>query len=326
MRYLYRLSVSILLLIPFLSSAQVKDTLTKKLDSLAKNPDSTGAKQKNIVAPSYYNENTRITPHVYLVLTVDDIKQQWTAPFRATGSDWLKVGGFAVATTAAVLWADRPVNKYAVTQIRTNKSVLSATNYVTDFGGMYEVYTLTALGAYGLIFKKDKEKTTTLLATQAYITAAAIETAMKYLTSRQRPNYYDAISGKNSHVFHGPFYHFLKKDNASFQSFPSGHTTVAFAAATVFAMEYREYRVVPIIAYSAATAIGLSRIVENAHWISDVMVGAALGFLCGRQVVNNYHRYSKLQLENAKKKKNTISFNLNYSNGTLMPGFIYTFR
>jgi hypothetical protein len=325
MRYLFPLSVSILLLIPVLSSAQVKDTLTKKLDSLAKNPDSTGAKQKNAVAPSYYNENTRITPHVYLVLVTDDVKQQWTSPFRATGSDWLKAGGFAVATTAAVLFADKPVNTFTVEQIRTNKSVVSASNYVTDFGGMYEVYTLAALGAYGVLFKKEKEKTTTLLATQAYITAAAIETAVKYLTSRQRPNYYDAITGKNSHVFHGPFYHFLKNDNSSFQSFPSGHTTVAFAAATVFAMEYREYRVVPIIAYSAATAIGLSRIVQNAHWISDVMVGAALGFLCGRQVVNNYHRYSKLQLEKAK-KKNTVSFNLNYSNGTLMPGFIYTFR
>jgi hypothetical protein len=56
------------------------------------------------------------------------------------------------------------------------------------------------------------------------------------------------------------------------------------------------------------------------------MVGAALGFLCGRQVVNNYHRYSKLQLEDAKKKKNSISFNVNYMNGTLCPGFVYTFR
>jgi len=208
--------VLILLLIPVLASAQVKDTLTKKLDSLAKNPDSAGAKQKNVVAPSYYNENTRFTPRVYVVLTLDDIKQQWTAPFRATGSDWLKVGGFAAATTAAVLWADKPVNKYTVTQIRTNKSVVSATNYVTDFGGMYEVYTLAALGTYGVLFKKEKEKTTTLLATQAYVTAAAIETVMKYLTSRQRPNYYDAITGKNSHVFHGPFYHFLKKDNATY--------------------------------------------------------------------------------------------------------------
>jgi hypothetical protein len=90
-------------------------------------------------------------------------------------------------------------------------------------------------------------------------------------------------------------------------------------------MEYKDIPIVPIIAYSAATSIGLSRIVQNQHWISDVLVGAALGFLSGRQVVNNYHRYSKLQLEKAK-KKNTVSFNLNYSNGTLMPGIIYTFR
>jgi hypothetical protein len=315
----------LLFLTPVLASGQQKDSLSKKLDSLAKNPDSAGGKQKNVVAPSFYNANTRITAHVYLVLVADDIKQQVTSPFRATGSDWLKIGAFGALTTGAILLADKPVNKFAVEQIRTNKSVVSASTYVTNFGGLYEAYTLAALGAYGFIFKKEKEKTTTLLATQAYITAATIETALKYLTSRQRPSYYDAVTGQNSRVFHGPFYHFLKKDNSSFVSFPSGHTTVAFAAATVFAMEYREYPIVPILAYSAATSIGLSRIVQNQHWISDVMVGAALGILCGRQVVNNYHRYSKLQLENAK-KKSAISFNLNYSNGTLMPGILYTFR
>jgi Na+/H+ antiporter NhaA len=90
-------------------------------------------------------------------------------------------------------------------------------------------------------------------------------------------------------------------------------------------MEYKDIKIVPIIAYSAATAIGLSRIVQNQHWASDVLVGAALGFLSGRQVVNNYHRYSKIKIE-AAKKKNTLSFNLNYFNGTLMPGCIYTFR
>jgi membrane-associated phospholipid phosphatase len=270
-------------------------------------------------------ENTKITAHVYLVLVADDMKQQVTAPFRATGSDWLKIGAFAVATTGTVLFADKPVYRLAI-QIRNhNKSLVSASSYVTNFGGLYEAYTLAALGAYGLVFKKEKEKTTTLLATQAYITAAAIETALKYLTGRQRPSYYDPVTGLNNHTFHGPFYHFLKSDNASFESFPSGHTTVAFAAATVFAMEYKEIRIVPILAYSAATAIGLSRIIQNQHWASDVLVGAALGFLSGRQVVNNYHRYSKIQT-GAAKKKNTLSFNLNYVDGMLMPGCIYTFR
>jgi membrane-associated phospholipid phosphatase len=324
MNFRCRLLALLLLLIPVLASAQQKDSLVRKLDSLGKNTDSTGGKQKNNINPAFYNENTKITAHVYVVLVADDIKQQVTSPFRATGSDWAKVGAFAVVTTGAILFADKPVNRLAI-HIRSNKQVVSASTYVTNFGGLYEAYTLAALGAYGLIFKKDKEQTTTLLATQAYITAAAIETALKYLTGRQRPSYYDPVTGLNNHTFRGPFYHFLKSDNSSYESFPSGHTTVAFAAATVFAMEYKETPVIPIIAYSAATAIGLSRIVQNQHWISDVMVGAALGFLSGRQVVNNYHRYSKIQL-GAAKKKNTLSFNLNYFNGTLMPGCIYTFR
>jgi membrane-associated phospholipid phosphatase len=315
----------LLILIPVLASAQQKDTLAKKLDSLGRKTDSVGGKQKNNISPSFYNENTKITAHVYLVLVADDMKQQVTSPLRATGSDWLKIGAFGVVTAGAILFADKPINRLAVDQIRTNKSVVSASLYVTNFGGLYEAYTLAALGAYGLIFKKDKEKTTTLLATQAYITAAAIETALKYLTGRQRPSYYNSVTGLNNHTFHGPFYHFLKSDNSSYESFPSGHTTVAFAAATVFAMEYKDIPIVPIIAYSAATSIGLSRIVQNQHWISDVLVGAALGFLSGRQVVNNYHRFSKIQLK-ASKEKNTLSFNLNYFNGTLMPGCIYTFR
>lgn len=92
---------------------------------------------------------------------------------------------------------------------------------------------------------------------------------------------------------------------------------------TVFASEYRNKPLIPIIAYSAATLIGVSRITENKHWGTDVLVGAAVGFLAGKQVVNNYHRYAKIKTED--KKKNTISFNLNYSYGHWEPGMIYKF-
>ncbi|HMH21202.1 MAG TPA: phosphatase PAP2 family protein [Puia sp.] len=320
----------LLLLLPSLVYAQQKDTLTKKLDSLSKNTDSAGGKQKNDIREATYNENTKITVHSYLVLTVDDIKQQITSPFKATGSDWLKVGAFGLTTAGFVLFLDKPINRLAVRIRNNNPSIVSVSSYVTGFGGYYEAYTLAAFGAYGYLFKNEKTKTTTFLATQAYLTAGLIETALKYMTGRQRPLYYDPVTNANKSTFHGPLYQFTKQNGVkppsnTYTSFPSGHTTVAFAAATVFAMEYKNSKFVPVIAYSAATLIGLSRLTENAHWASDVLVGAVLGFLCGRQVVNNYHRYSKIKSE-AAKKKNTISFNLNYSNGTLMPGFVYKFR
>ena len=327
----FRLFALLLLLIPTLVSAQQKDTLSKKLDSLGKKMDSLGGNQKNNVNQATYNQNTKITAHSYLVLLADDAKQEVTSPFRATRSDWLKVGAFGLVTTGCVLFLDKPVNRIALNIRNNSPTVASVSSYVTGFGGYYEVYTLAAFTAYGYIFKVEKTKTTTLLATQAYITAGLIATTLKYLTGRQRPRYYDPVTGTNSPTWHGPLYQFTKNKygskppNSTYTSFPSGHTTVAFAVATVFAMEYKNTKFVPIIAYSAATLVGLSRLTENAHWSSDVLVGAILGYLCGREVVNNYHRYSKIQTA-AAKKRNTISFNLNYSNGTLLPGFIYTFR
>jgi membrane-associated phospholipid phosphatase len=321
----------ILFLAPLFIQAQAKDSLFKKLDSLSKNPDSVGSKQQNNTRPEFYNENTKITFQNYFVLLADDIKQQVTSPLRATSNDWLQIGAFGLLTTGFVLFVDKPANQLALNIRNESKDAVSTSGYITNFGGLYEGYTLAALAAYGIIFKKEKTITTTLLATQAYITAAAIETALKYITGRQRPSYFDPVTMKNSPTWHGPFYQFTKDKNgnrppnASYTSFPSGHTTVAFAAATVFAMEYKDSRFVPIIAYSAASLIGLSRLIQNQHWTSDVLVGAALGYLCGRQVVNNYHRYSKIQIDKAK-KKNTLSFTMNYSNGLLIPGIVYNFN
>jgi membrane-associated phospholipid phosphatase len=320
-----------LLLLPLLVTAQQKDTLVKKLDSLSKQTDSLGIKQKNNISAAAYNENTKMTLPIYFSLLLDDIKQQVSAPFNASGRDWLRIGGFALLTTGCALFADKPINRAAIDIRNRSSSIVSASSYVTNFGGLYEGYTLAAFAAYGYIFKKEKTKTTVFLATQAYLTAGAIETTLKYLTGRQRPSYYDPKTGLNNPSWHGPFFEFTKDKNgarpanSSYTSFPSGHTTVAFAAATVFALEYKDSKFIPIIAYSAATMIGLSRLIENQHWSSDVLVGAMLGYLSGRQVVNNYHRYSKIKSTGAK-KKNTLVFNLNCAHGILLPGFVYTFR
>ena len=124
----------------------------------------------------------------------------------------------------------------------------------------------------------------------------------------------------------GPGFLWHAHVNGGYQrsSFPSGHTTVAFAAATVFASEYRNTTAIPIIAYSAATLIGLSRITQNAHWFTDVIAGAANGFLAGKNIVNNYHRYAKIK--DPRHNKNTLSFNLQYNVGHVEPGLIYQFR
>ena len=66
-------------------------------------------------------------------------------------------------------------------------------------------------------------------------------------------------------------------------SFPSGHTTVAFAAASAIDAE-SEARWVPWVVYPVAAAVGWARVQQDKHWLSDVTAGAALGFWTGRKI------------------------------------------
>lgn len=72
----------------------------------------------------------------------------------------------------------------------------------------------------------------------------------------------------------------LRPDATNYFSFPSGHTTAAFMAATLL---YKEYGFkgywVGLVAYAAAIVTGFTRILNNRHWLFDVIVGAALGIL-----------------------------------------------
>jgi membrane-associated phospholipid phosphatase len=297
-----------------------QDTLVKKLDSLSKKSDT--VKQVNNVNPAAYNETTKINFHNYFVLLGSDFKQQLTAPFHMSKRDWTKLGVFAVGL-GALSFGDEPIQKAALRMRNSSSSLRNVSHYVTNFGGAYETYVLTGMTVWGWAFKKDKMKTTTLLATHAYITSAVMESMFKLLSGRQRPIYADPNNLGAEPTFHGPLYKGSDVNGQKINSsFPSGHTTVAFAAATVYAMEYKNTWWVPVLSYSAASLIGLSRITENKHWITDVVAGAALGLVTGHQVVNNYHRFAKLQTA----KKNSLSFTLNYSMGSVQPGIVYHIR
>lgn len=70
------------------------------------------------------------------------------------------------------------------------------------------------------------------------------------------------------------------RPNGAEGSFPSGHTATAFMGATLLTHEYGHKSVwIPIAGYSVATATGVMRILNNRHYASDVLVGAAIGIL-----------------------------------------------
>jgi len=82
--------------------------------------------------------------------------------------------------------------------------------------------------------------------------------------------------------------------NNARESFPSGHTSAAFAAATVIAREVDAAHpgarwVVNPLVFGGATLVGFARVYDRQHWPSDVLAGAALGAITGYEVVAHAH-------------------------------------
>ena len=73
----------------------------------------------------------------------------------------------------------------------------------------------------------------------------------------------------------------IRPDGSTHNSWPSGHTATAFAGATILHKEYGLTRSpwYSIAGYTVASATGVMRVLNNRHWISDVLSGAGIGIL-----------------------------------------------
>lgn len=85
--------------------------------------------------------------------------------------------------------------------------------------------------------------------------------------------------------------HILRPDSSAYTSFPSGHTAQAFAAAAMLSEEYGyRYKWVPYLSYGLASTVGVLRMANNKHYLSDVLVAAGIGILSTKAAYWT-HRY-----------------------------------
>ena len=73
----------------------------------------------------------------------------------------------------------------------------------------------------------------------------------------------------------------MRPDGSTANSWPSGHTATAFVGATILHKEYGMTRSpwYSVAGYGVATATGVMRVLNNRHWISDVLSGAGIGIM-----------------------------------------------
>jgi membrane-associated phospholipid phosphatase len=223
-----------------------------------------------------------------------DFGAQLVAPFKINHKQFINTS-IATGITVGLYFLDGDIDEWARNQKQKHNWVNKSSPFITHFGGDWGIYSTIASGLLGAVCSKEKLVQTSLLATQAMITSGVWANIVKVLTGRERPMADYAFSKSESGTWYGPFAVWdqdlaIRKPVSAFDAFPSGHSATAFSIATVFAMQYKDIKAIPVICYSAATLVGVSRLTEHEHWASDVFVGSILGYLCGKQVVNHYNK------------------------------------
>ena len=93
--------------------------------------------------------------------------------------------------------------------------------------------------------------------------------------------------------------HQLRPDGSTYNSFPSGHSTTAFVGAEIMNQEFGwRSSWYSVAGYTIATGTALLRVMNNRHWVSDVVTGAGIGIITTKF---SYWLYSKW--ENRKQGK-----------------------
>ncbi len=142
--------------------------------------------------------------------------------------------------------------------------------------GGYLLGLTAALYAAGEIWHNRGLRKTALLSVESLATASALAAVMKFVAGRARPR-----TGEDQLTFR------MFSASSDYNSFPSGHTAAAFAVATTIADQTRSMPL-DILAYGAATLVGLSRIHDNQHWSSSVLASAALGYFVAKKISSRH--------------------------------------
>jgi membrane-associated phospholipid phosphatase len=179
--------------------------------------------------------------------TVDDVRR---LPSHDTLT-WLSIG---VAASAIAHAGDARVTRSLSGSNRLDGMFESGSmigGLSVQLGGAFATY------AAGRLMGSPRAATIGADLVRAQLLSQAVTQAIKLSARRTRP------------------------DGGSF-SFPSGHTSITFASATVLQRHLGWKAGIP--AYAVATYVAASRIQEHRHFLSDVVFGAAIGIVAGRTV------------------------------------------
>jgi hypothetical protein len=204
----------------------------------------------------------RITPAV--------IGKTLASPVHWKGSDLLKLSAFVGAGLVLGLADEGLRDRVLEHQTPGSKDFFRVVTHFGDgaaLGGF-----LAGLFAVGQFTGNDGLRKTAWLGVESYLASSVFSTALKFAVGRARPG---VEEGSRS------FYPFSTR--SSWTAMPSGHATSVWSVATVIA-DRTDNGFVDAACYGVAFLTSLSRIHEDKHWASDVLVGSAIGYFTAKKI------------------------------------------
>ena len=209
------------------------------------------------------------------------------SPPLRQGISWTAVGISAVAIGAAFP-LDGRMRTWVQGSARQDDAFLQdATRALTPFGTVVPVAAGALLYGFARAFDHPVLADEVWHSGEGAGVALVLSGILKVALHRDRPYVEPHDPGA---FFQGP----VLGIEGDHMSFPSGHTTMAFAVAGAAEQEleihhFAHARLVGGALYAVAAGVAFSRVYDDVHWTSDVVAGAVLGTLVSRAVVWQRH-------------------------------------
>lgn len=227
---------------------------------------------------------------------LEDAKLYFTAPLRWDARDWSYFGATLAAVAVAHEYDDNVRNHFGVAGTATNPDPHDKRDWAPAAAMVGVTWAAAAL----FDSRDGYEEGKAMLEAAAF--SAVTTEVLKFGAGRRRPYETDRVDDWRN----------------SGSSFPSSHASLTFAIGTVLAEsgndDFRWAR--RALGYGAASAVAYSRVHDGAHWLSDVVAGAAIGIATGRFVT---HRADARQPAN-------YSFGVQPTEGGAMLTYSYVFH
>ena len=224
-----------------------------------------------------------------------DTKLYFTSPLRWDGTDWTLFGGTVAAVAAAHQFDARVRDHFAGKTPLLNGKDKNSTRDAAPAAAL-----VAGTWAAGWLLDEQSGRIEAYRMLEAGALSSITAEALKYGAGRARPN------------------ETLRVDDwrKGGSSFPSLHASAAFAIGTVFAEsgsdDYRWLR--RVIGFGVASGTAYARLHDNAHWLSDVVAGAAVGAYTGVFTLNRrYSRNSQVAINLVPMDAGGLSVQLTYT-------------